>query len=149
MGTTMSQQAMSVFLGQQKVCRLATVDRQGQPHVVPVWHILLDGELYIETSPRSKKGRNLQANQKVALVVDGGDSFESYKGVMIQGTVEFVNDKRMLQQFRDAMAQRYFGTAEHPGYKNLVSGPDPLLMKVVPKKVVTWDYSQKILKSDV
>ncbi|HWQ69866.1 MAG TPA: pyridoxamine 5'-phosphate oxidase family protein [Patescibacteria group bacterium] len=140
---------MSVFLGQQKVCRLATVDRQGQPHVVPVWHILLDGELYIETSPRSKKGRNLQANQKVALVVDGGDSFESYKGVMIQGTVEFVNDKRMLQQFRDAMAQRYFGTAEHPGYKYLVNGPDPLLMKVVPKKVVTWDYSQKILKSDV
>lgn len=149
MGTTMSQQAMNVFLGQQRVCRLATVDRHGQPHVVPVWHILLDGELYIETSPRSKKGRNLQANQKVALVVDGGDSFESYKGIMIQGTVEFVNDKRMLQQFRDAMAQRYFGTAEHPGYKYLVSGPDPLLMKVVPKKVVTWDYSQKILKSDV
>lgn len=148
MGTTMSQQAIRVFLGQQKVCRLATVDRHGQPHVVPVWHILLDGELYIETSPRSKKGRNLQANQKVALVVDGGDGFENYKGIMIQGTVEFVNDKRMLQQFRDAMAQRYFGTAEHPGYRYLVSGPDPLLMKVVPKKVVTWDYSQKTLKSD-
>ncbi|MDE2060638.1 MAG: pyridoxamine 5'-phosphate oxidase family protein [candidate division NC10 bacterium] len=148
MEATMSQQAMNVFLGQQKVCRLATVDRQGQPHVVPVWHILLDGELYIETSPRSKKGRNLQANQKVALVVDGGDGFENYKGIMIQGTVEFVNDKRMLQQFRDAMAQRYFGTAEHPGYKYLVSGSDPLLMKVVPKKVVTWDYSQKTLKSD-
>ncbi|MDD5558364.1 pyridoxamine 5'-phosphate oxidase family protein [Candidatus Methylomirabilis sp.] len=145
MGKTMNQQAIDVFLGQQKVCRLATVDRQGQPHVVPVWHILLDGELYVETSPRSKKGRNLQANQKVALVIDAGDSFEHYKGIMIQGIVEFVNDKRMLQRFRDAMAQRYFGTAEHPGYKYLVSGPDPLLMKVVPKKVVTWDYSQKKL----
>lgn len=32
----MSQQVMSVFLGQQKVCRLATVDRQSQPHLVPV-----------------------------------------------------------------------------------------------------------------
>ena len=145
MGTAMSQQAMKVFLGQQKVCRLATVDRHGQPHVVPVWHILLDGELYIETSPRSKKGRNLQANQNVALVVDGGDAFENYKGIMIQGTVEFVNDQQRLQQFRDAMAQRYFGTADHPGYKYLVGGPDPLLMKVVPRKVVTWDYSQKTL----
>ena len=47
----------------------------------------------------------------------------------------------MLARFREAMAQRYFGTAEHPGYKYLVSGSDPLLMKVVPKKVVTWDYS--------
>jgi len=83
MGKTMSQQAIDVFLGQQRVCRLATVDRQGQPHVVPVWHILLDGELDIETSPRSKKGRNLQVNQKVALVIDAGDSFEHYKGIMI------------------------------------------------------------------
>ena len=135
------RQAMKIFLGEQKVCRLATVDRRGQPHVVPVWHILLDGDLYIETSPNSKKGQNLRANPKMALVVDAGDSFDTYKGVMIQGTVEFVKAKQMLARFRDAMAQRYFGTAEHPGYKYLVSGPDPLLMKVIPKKVVTWDYS--------
>ncbi len=136
-----SRQAMKIFLGEQKVCRLATVDRRGQPHVVPVWHILLDGDIYIETSPNSKKGQNLRANPKMALVVDAGDTFDSYKGVMIQGTVEFVKHKQTLERFRDAMAQRYFGTAEHPGYKYLVSGSDPLLMKVIPKKVVTWDYS--------
>ena len=135
------RQAMKIFLGEQKVCRLATVDRRGQPHVVPVWHILLDGDIYIETSPSSKKGQNLRANPKMALVVDAGDGFDTYKGVMIQGTVEFVKAKQMLARIRDAMAQRYFGTAEHPGYKYLVSGSDPLLMKVIPKKVVTWDYS--------
>ena len=136
-----SRQAMKIFLGEQKVCRLASVDRRGQPHVVPVWHILLDGDIYIETSPNSKKGQNLRANSKMALVVDAGDGFDTYKGVMIQGTVEFVKDKQKLARFREAMAQRYFGTAEHPGYKYLVSGSDPLLMKVIPKKVVTWDYS--------
>jgi PPOX class probable F420-dependent enzyme len=139
----LSRQAMKIFLGEQKVCRLATVDRRGQPHVVPVWHILLDGDLYIETSPKSKKGLNLKTNPKIALVVDAGDSFDAYKGVMIQGRVEFVKDKKMLVRFREAMAQRYFGTSEHPGYKYLVSGSDPLLMKVLPEKVVTWDYSQK------
>ena len=137
----LSRQAMKIFLGEQKVCRLATADRRGQPHVVPVWHILLDGDLYIETSPSSKKGLNLKANPKMALVVDAGDTFDTYKGVMIQGKVEFVKDKKMLARFREAMAQRYFGTTEHPGYKYLVSGANPLLMKVIPKKVVTWDYS--------
>ena len=139
----LSRQAMKIFLGEQKVCRLATADRFGQPHVVPVWHILLDGDLYIETSPSSKKGLNLKTNPKLALVVDAGDTFDTYKGVMIQGRVEFVKDKKMLVRFREAMAQRYFGTSEHPGYKYLVSGSDPLLMKVIPEKVVTWDYSQK------
>ena len=134
---------MKIFLGEQRVCRLATVDRRGQPHVVPVWHILLDGDLYIETSPSSKKGLNLKTNPKMALVVDAGDTFDTYKGVMIQGRVEFVKDKKILVRFRDAMAQRYFGTSEHPGYKYLVSGSDPLLMKVIPKKIITWDYSQK------
>ncbi len=137
----MSRQVTKVFLGQQKVCRLATVDRLGQPHVVPVWHIILDGDIYIETSPNSKKGKNLKANPKVALVVDAGDAFDNYKGIMIQGTVEVVKDKQMLRRFRDAMAQRYFGTADHQGYKYLVSGSDPLLLKVIPKRVVTWDYS--------
>jgi len=140
---TLSRQAMKIFLGEQRVCRLATVDRRGQPHVVPVWHILLDGDLYIETSPSSKKGLNLKTNPKMALVVDAGDTFDTYKGVMIQGRVEFVKDKKMLVRFRDAMAQRYFGTSEHPGYKYLVSGSDPLLMKVIPKKIITWDYRQK------
>ena len=140
---TLSRQAMKIFLGEQRVCRLATVDRRGQPHVVPVWHILLDGDLYIETSPSSKKGLNLKTNPKMALVVDAGDTFDTYKGVMIQGRVEFVKDKKMLVRFREAMAQRYFGTSEHPGYKYLVSGSDPLLMKVIPKKIITWDYRQK------
>jgi len=140
----LSRQAVKIFLGEQKVCRLATVDRFGQPHVVPVWHIVLDGDLYIETSPNSRKGRNLRANPKMALVVDAGDTFNTYRGVLIQGTVEIVKDKKMLARFRDAMAQRYFGTAEHPGYKYLVSGGDPLLMKVIPKKIVTWDYSNEM-----
>jgi PPOX class probable F420-dependent enzyme len=137
----LSRRAMKIFLGEQKVCRLATVDRRGQPHVVPVWHIILDGDLYIETSPDSKKARNLRTNPRMALVVDAGETFDTYKGVMIQGTVEFVKDRRMLERFREAMAQRYFGTTEHPGYRYLVSGSDPLLMRVVPQKVVTWDYS--------
>ncbi len=137
----MSRQAMKVFLGEHKVSRLATVDGRGQPHVVPVWHILLDGDIYIETSPDSKKARNLKANPKVALVIDVGDRFDNYRGVMIQGTVEPVKDKRMLARFLEAMAQRYFGTTDHPGYKYLAGGSDPLLMKVVPKKIVSWDYS--------
>jgi len=141
MAKKLSRHAMKVFLGEHKVSRLATADRRGQPHVVPVWHILLDGDIYIETSPDSKKARNLKANPKVALVIDAGDRFDTYKGVMIQGTVQVVKDKRMLARFLDAMAQRYFGTSEHPGYKYLVSGSDPLLMKIIPKKVVTWDYS--------
>jgi PPOX class probable F420-dependent enzyme len=138
----LSKQAMKIFLGEQKVCRLATVDRRGQPHVVPVWHILLDGEIYVETSPRSKKAKNIMANPKVALVIDAGDRFDTYKGVMIQGVAEVVKDRRTLARFQEAMAQRYFGTTEHPGYKYLVSGGAPLLMRVIPKKVVSWDYSK-------
>jgi hypothetical protein len=55
-----------------------------------------------------------------------------------------VKDKKMLVRFREAMAQRYFGTSEHPGYQYLISGADPLLMKVIPKKIITWDYSDGI-----
>lgn len=51
---------------------------------------------------------------------------------------ELATTRLELEETREAL------TAEHPGYKYLVSGPDPLLMKVISKKVATWDYGQKM-----
>ncbi len=62
------------YLGSQRLCRLATVGANGQPHVVPV-RFRYDPELdVIELGGHgfgtSKKFRDVQGNPLVALVVD-------------------------------------------------------------------------------
>ena len=63
-------------LGQARVGRLATVDRQGVPHVVPFTFALDGRTLYwaVDRKPkrstRLKRLDNIEANPNVALVVD-------------------------------------------------------------------------------
>lgn len=62
------------YLGSQRLCRLATVGSDGQPHVVPVrfrYNAELDViELGGSNLSKSKKFRDVLANPLVALVVD-------------------------------------------------------------------------------
>lgn len=129
-----------MFVAENKICRMATVDRSGMPHVIPMWYVILDGGIYIETTGGSKKVRNIESNDKVSLVIDAGNTLYDYRGVVMQGTVEFVNDKDIFKRFREALAQRYFGTTEHPGFIALTSIHDRVLLRFSPKKQASWDY---------
>jgi PPOX class probable F420-dependent enzyme len=136
----MAPEEIKVFLAESKICRMATVDKNGMPHVIPMWYVILDGNIYIETTGTNKKVKNIEYNPKVSIVVDAGDFLYDYRGVMMQGRMEFVKDEAFFKRFREALAQRYFGTDEHPGYKVLTSIPNRVLLKFIPEKVVSWDY---------
>jgi len=80
MGINMTPEEIKVFLADNKVCRMATVDKDVMPHVVPMWYVILDGDIYIENTGTTKKVRNVESNKKTALIVDGGDSLYDYRG---------------------------------------------------------------------
>jgi PPOX class probable F420-dependent enzyme len=73
--------AQTAFTEAQRVGRLATADRAGQPHVVPVCYAYAAGSFYIalDAKPkrvaheRLKRVRNLLDNPQVALVIDHYD----------------------------------------------------------------------------
>jgi pyridoxamine 5'-phosphate oxidase family protein len=62
------------YLRGQRLARVATADRGGSPHVVPVGFRLSDDASAIEIGghnlAKSKKWRDLQANPKIAIVID-------------------------------------------------------------------------------
>ena len=140
MGINMTTEEIKVFLAEQKVCRMATVGRDGMPHVIPMWYVILGGDIYIETTGTTKKVKNVKSTKKAALIVDAGDSLYDYRGVMTQGKMEIVKDKALFDRIREAYAQRYFGSTEHPGYKFLTGIANRVLLKFIPEKFVSWDY---------
>ena len=51
---------------------LATVSPKTRPRVVPVWGVLVDDELYLETgAPSTAKVRDMAVNEAVAVHLDG------------------------------------------------------------------------------
>src|SRR5713101_5770043 len=58
------------FLERERVARVATIGRNGVPHVVPVCHVLEDGKIYFAADKDSKKVKNLRAHPEAAVEVD-------------------------------------------------------------------------------
>ena len=50
---------------------MTTVTPEGQPQTSPVWFLLEDGAFLIYSLPASGRVRNIEANPKVALNLDG------------------------------------------------------------------------------
>ncbi|HVC53027.1 MAG TPA: TIGR03668 family PPOX class F420-dependent oxidoreductase [Stellaceae bacterium] len=86
------------FLDHHRVGRLATADRAGAPHVVPVCYALGDDTLYIAIDQKPKRRdvplkreRNIAENPNAAFVVDRYDEDWTRLGwVMLRGAVELL-----------------------------------------------------------
>ncbi|MBO2450414.1 TIGR03667 family PPOX class F420-dependent oxidoreductase [Actinomadura barringtoniae] len=66
---------------------LTTVREDGQPVTVPVWFLMRDDEtILMYTRPEKAKLKNLEANPKVSMVLDGADLGRNM--VRMEGTVQ-------------------------------------------------------------
>src|SRR6266496_2010942 len=85
------------FLKSQRLCRIATVNANGQPHVTPVaFRYNADTDTFDIGGhggfTQRKKWRDAQQNPQVAFVIDDIVSFNPWKvrGIEIRGTVELL-----------------------------------------------------------
>lgn len=104
------------FLARQRVAHLATADRSGVPHVVPVCFVLADATLYvaIDEKPKRHPGaplkrlRNIAENPAVAVVVDRYDDDWSRLGwVMLRGGGEILTEGMEHQGAQTLLRARY------------------------------------------
>jgi nitroimidazol reductase NimA-like FMN-containing flavoprotein (pyridoxamine 5'-phosphate oxidase superfamily) len=66
--TSMSKDELSIFLKQGTfTAKLATVNEDGSPHVVPLWFILdSESNIIFGTETRSIKGKNILRDPRVS-----------------------------------------------------------------------------------
>lgn len=118
---------------------MGTVDDNGFPHVLPMWHTLFEDMVYISFRVPKKKYANLKRNPKMSYTVDAGEEFGSYHGVMLQGEAEFVEDVELLNRYYIAWAYRHFGSDTDP-YCRRVTGEPRSVIRLHPVHVFTWDH---------
>ena len=103
------------FLNRRKVAHLATADRRGAPHVVPVCFAIEGGALYITIDEKPKRPdvplkrlRNIAENPAVAVVVDRYDDDWTRLGwVMLRGRADILTDGAEHARAQDLLRGRY------------------------------------------
>jgi len=120
----------SFLLDRIRTGKLATVRKDGRPHVVPVW-FELDGDTIVFTTwHQTVKAANIRRDLRVCLCID--DETPPFDFVQIEGTAELINDPTALAYWATKIAGRYMGIelAEKYGKRNSVEGE--LIVRVTP-----------------
>ena len=56
----------------KKIIWMATTKPNSQPHLVPVWFVLSDGNIFVWTKRKSVKARNLRENPRITIALETG-----------------------------------------------------------------------------
>lgn len=115
---------------------IATLRRDGSPHVVPVWFRWDSGTVVIWTTETRVWVRNLLRDPRVAFSVQ---TFETpYPAVMMRGvaTIATADDAATIEQ-AGAIARRYLDAEDVEEY--VARWPDlRTIVTIVPDHIVSW-----------
>jgi len=122
------------LMGQVRTAKLATVRKDGRPHVVPIWFDLDGDTLVFTTGQTTIKAANIRRDPRVCLCVD--DETPPFAYIMIEGTAIMTADRDALLHWAARIGGRYMGAelAEAYGKRNAVEGE--LLVRITPARVV-------------
>jgi nitroimidazol reductase NimA-like FMN-containing flavoprotein (pyridoxamine 5'-phosphate oxidase superfamily) len=130
------------FCQHAELLRLAYLDRQGCPRVVPVWFVMIDRAYYVGTGTTSAKWRAMQRDARIGWVIDGG-SRSGYKGASLRGRAAEVRDATMRARVYDALGKKYFDTPEEAKFIEIfgrVDDPETVYLQLIPEDGLTWEY---------
>jgi hypothetical protein len=106
---------------------LATVRRNGTPHVVPVDGTWLDGSCYFGGDPATVHMQNLRRDGRATLHLEDGES-----AVIVEGDAEQVTPSKAVAQRLAAAAKAKYG------YSQSAAAYQAGVWRLQPVKVLAW-----------
>jgi PPOX class probable F420-dependent enzyme len=131
---SLSEDVITFLSAGTRTGKLGYVAADGRPLIAPVWFLVEDGRLVFNTGADTAKGRALQRDPRVVLLVD--DEHPPFSFVQVQGVAELSENDPDLRGTATRIAARYMGEqrADEYGARNGV--PGELVVRITPRKVI-------------
>ena len=116
--------------------KLGTINKNGSPHIVPIWFILDNKDnILFTTGDTSVKAKNIQRDNRVRLCID--DQVPLFSFVTIDGIAEIISNKPTeIYKWAKIIAARYMGNDKTEEYGKKNSSEGEFLIKIKPTKVI-------------
>jgi PPOX class probable F420-dependent enzyme len=138
----MSDREIWDFIGSRKSMQVATLGRDGAPHLTTLWFAIVDGKLVFETFTRSQKIRNLERDPRIAVLFEDGLDYGELRGVSINGRAELVGEPERVHVLARAVMRRNqpaLSDAQVDQASKLMSRKRTAVV-VHPETIVSWDH---------
>ena len=132
------------LLESERVVVVASLGQSGWPHLMPLWYVLRDGEIWTYTYAKSQKVRNLERDPTATLLVETGHEYAELRGVMIEAEAEINRDHDLVFEVAKQLTLRYadgFDSIEGDAAEGLkAQARKRVAIRFVAKRVATWDH---------
>lgn len=138
----MSDDEIVDFIDHSRTATMATLSADGRPHLVAMWYAVIDGEIWFETKAKSQKAVNLRRNPLITVMIEDGDTYDTLRGVSIDGHAEIVDsDPDLLLRVGISVWERYTGpyTDEMRPFVDQMMN-NRIAVRVVPSRSRSWDH---------
>jgi PPOX class probable F420-dependent enzyme len=141
----MSADEAGAFLEEERTVVCATNGKDGFPHLMPLWYVVRDGELWAWTFAKSQKVRNLERDPRATLQVEAGDAYHELRGVMLKTDVTIHRDTERVAEFGLELFRRYAPDGDGELGDDvremvLAQAPKRVALQFVECSRATWDH---------
>lgn len=138
---TMSDDEVASYIERSRNATMATVGPTGTPHLVAMWYAVLDGQIWVETKAKSQKAVNLGRNERVTVLIEDGDTYDTLRGVSLEGRGVIVDDPDALWEVGVSVWERYTGpySEEVRPFVELMIAKR-VAIKVEVERIRSWDH---------
>ena len=134
---------VNTFLSEPRIARMATANKIGQPHVVPVWYAWDGNTLWISAYADTRKVKDLQENPLISVAIDEVSPEGKTQAVILEGKAVLLHEPvELLKRQFTWIYSRYVG-ADHvsePIYQDWINDPQNTLIKLTPNKIYVWSW---------
>lgn len=127
------------FLREQRKCALATLDRDGFPHIVAMNYVWRDGAFWMTSYGKAQKVVNIGRNPKAAVMVEAGSAYAELKGVMARGACEVIDDPERVREVFSWLGE---GRQTPRPAAAQQSATKRVVLKLEPRRIASWDHTK-------
>ena len=140
----MSDDELWKFVESRKSLQVATLGRDGEPHLTTLWFAVVDGDICFETFTKSQKIMNLKRDPRIAVLVEDGSSYDQLRGVSIQGRAELHDDPDAVLRFATEITRRNHPEIPEDQLEHFarMMAAKRTVVVVKPEKIVSWDHGK-------
>jgi len=133
--------ALQEFLRGRHIATLGTENADGTIHLIAVWYLFESGSLFIATSSKSKKVRNVAARPKASLMVDARKP-GTERGITAAGRAEVISGDQS-REINRRIYSRYLSAAAiaDPHVGPVFAAMDDVTLRLTPASWISWDLA--------
>jgi general stress protein 26 len=141
----MTDEEVGAFLDEERTVICATAGKDGWPHLMPLWYVVRDGELWSWTYGASQKVKNLERDPRATIQVEAGTEYQELRGVMFKCEVELVTETDDVAALGREIFARYGGVDADTlddGVREMVAkqASKRVGLRFVERDRATWDH---------